>query len=59
MPYTEEHFERMKSDPLLTRQYLWQCFARWKSSGMDVNDCFQWLDDQDDRRLLDIANIAR
>lgn len=42
MPYSEADFERMKSDPLFTRQYVWSCAMRFKAAGYDADYLLDW-----------------
>lgn len=55
--YTDEHFERMKTDPLLVRQFFWSCLMRWKANGeSDVDIILEALNRQTDERLLKMAS---
>lgn len=59
MPYTEADFERMKTDPVLNRQYFWRCFMEWRRDGLDspfLDSCFEWLEGVSDADLLKLAN---
>ena len=36
MPYTEEYFERMETDPVLRKQYFWKCAMGMKSRAIKL-----------------------
>ena len=59
MPYTDESFERMKTDAHLNRQFFWSAFMRWKrdyGESCFIEQCFAWLNSVSDEDLLKLVN---